>query len=432
MLKLFRKNKIFRDAVKYTSVLPTDLGFAPQNIYLTVSECLVSVGSSVAIGDCVGKNEKGVSVFSGISGKVIDIKAISKKILEINIKNDFEKKISGEVLPFGKRNAVKITDLTPEILVREVEAAGINTRGRQISQTDRTLCERITESFGKAKQMVVNCVCGEPYDSASDRVMLENPLDIINGMKIIMCALKIGEGFILLDTQSKAQANSLFREIKEGDNIKVILADAQYPSDSEHLIIHALTSIELSTAKNAERLACAIFDWREVFAIGRAFVWGERETGETVTVSGDVSEPMNLRIPYGTKISDVITYCGDSGAPETRIIVGGLLRGREVSDKETFESGMSPIIVLDEENIPRFEGQRCIRCGACAQVCPMMLMPMYLGFAATVGSRSLAKVFDISACIECGACQYVCSSEIPILANIRKIKKNASDGGEGK
>ena len=432
MLKFFRKNKIFRDAVKYTSALPTDTDFAPKNIYLSLSECLVLAGDSVAIGDLVGKKGDGTLVYSGISGRVVSAEKLSDGSFEIVIENDFAKSVSESVLPFGKRNAIKVSDLTPEMLIKEIKEAAITTRGREISEKPRTLCEKVEAAIGKARQIVINCTCADPYDSAADRATLEAPSDIVNGMKILMSALKIGEGFIVLDSEGRARADSLSREIGEGDNIKIVLADVPYPSDNEHLIIYALTSIELSASKNAERIACAVFDWREALAIGRAFVFGERESAENVTVSGDITEPMNAKIPYGTKFSEIIAYCGESAAPQTRIIVGGLLRGREVSEDDVFESSMSPIVILDAESIPSFEGEKCIKCGECARNCPMMLMPMYLYFAGIKGQGRASRLLDADACIECGACQYVCPSEIPILSSIRHLKKQGNGGGDDK
>ena len=122
MLKLFRKNKIFRDAVKYTSALPTDTHFAPKNIYLSLSECLVSAGDLVAIGDLVGKSLSGAFVYSGISGRVTSAEKISEGSFEIVIENDFTKSVSENALPFGKRNAIKVPNLFKKLLAREDRA----------------------------------------------------------------------------------------------------------------------------------------------------------------------------------------------------------------------------------------------------------------------------------------------------------------------
>ena len=427
MLKLFRKNKAFRDAAALMSELPIDKNFAPQNIHLTVASCDLAAGDAVCIGDCVGNDRNMRKVYSGISGMVSEITELSDGSFEMTIENDFMRTVSADCVPFGKKNGIKVTDLTPEILNSVIYDAGISSRVRQLFSEEKTLSERINEAFGKAKQIVINCVGGEPLDSAVERVSVEQACDIINGMKILMSALKIGEGVIVFDSQNKAGAEAVSAHILEKDNIKAILADVPYPADNDHTILYALTSIELSRSKNALRVSCAVFDWRETVAIARAFLYGEKETGETVTVSGDIPDPMTTHIPYGTKFSEIFSYCGESLALETTVIVGGLLRGREVSEEDVFGSGLSPVILCGEENISSFDGERCVRCGECAHACPMMLMPMYLSFACSLNKASLAARFDIDSCIECGACQYVCPSEIPILGHIRKVKYGIED-----
>jgi electron transport complex protein RnfC len=338
-------------------------------------------------------------------------------------------------VPFGKENNVKVTDLTPEILIDVIEKSAVKTRGRQIALTDRDICQRIKDSFGKANRIIINCVGGEPYDTSVARILAENTSDLLNGMKIIMAAMKIGEGIILLDGENTEAANIIAGMLGNDDNISVVLSEPSYPADNEHSAVYALTSVELSRAKNAEIVKYAVFDIREAISVARAFVYGERETGEVATLSGEgFGSPKNVYIPYGTKISEIADFADISKNKDVKIIVGGVIRGREITREDVFAAGMSPIVALKAENLPKFDGSRCRRCGECMRACPVLLMPMYLSLAGRMNKKKLGKRFDISACTECGACQYVCPSGIPVLDNIRKIKKicenNTNGGGD--
>lgn len=446
MLKLFRKNKAFYDAEKKTSDLPIDYKFAPKEIYLTLFECEVSEGNAVSIGEKIGYSLNKNPIYSGISGKVSEIVKISDKEYRMKIENDFANTLSDSVIPFGKKNNIKVTDLTPEILIDVIEKSSVKTRGKQISLTDRNISQRIKDSFGKAKQIVINCVGGEPYDTSVARILAENSKDILTGMKIVMAAMKIGEGAIFIDSENIEAAKILSGKLKSGDNIKVVPSKPSYPADNDHNVIYTLTSVEISRAKNVEKVKCVVFDIREIVSVARAFVYGQRETGEVVTLSGEAFEKsMNVYIPYGTKISEIADYADIIKGNSVKLFAGGVLRGREITRDDIFESRMSPIVALKTESIPRFEGIRCVRCAECMRACPMFLMPMYLSLAGKLGtkknSKKLGKLFDINSCTECGLCQYVCPSGIPILENIRKIKnadereesKNAttqSDGGD--
>lgn len=423
MLKLFRKNKAFCKADKLTYGLPIEKNFSPKGIYLSVSETCVSVGEEVGIGSLVGKNSDGASVCSGISGKISEIKKMSDSKYGVKIENDLAKRQGEYLRPFGDENNIRVTDITPEMLISVMKKASVKTRGHQISANDRTVFQRVEDSFGKARQIVINCVGGEPYDSSFKRIMLENASDVINGMKLVMAVMKIGEGVLLLDSESNECANTLSSMLAQKDNIKVVLADMAYPTDNEHNVIYTLTSIEISRKRSAERVGCVVFDLHEILAVARAFIYGEVETCEIITVSGDaLSKPMNLKVPYGTKISEIADYCGVNKDIDVKIIAGGVLRGKEVGTEDVFEVGMSPLVILNAKRIPSFNGVRCMRCGSCMRACPMLLMPMYLSLSGFSGVKAFGKMFDISACTECGVCQYVCPAGIPILKNIRRMK----------
>jgi electron transport complex protein RnfC len=436
MLKLFRKNKIFRDAEKKTLNAPIDYNFAPKEIYLTACEVALSVGAAVRIGEKIGCGTDKMPIYSGISGKVSEIVKVSDNEYRVKIENDFSGSVSDSVVPFGKENNVKVTDLTPEILIDVIEKSSIRTRGRQIAFNERDICQRIKDSFGIANRIIINCVGGEPYDTSVRRVLAENGEDLINGMKIIMAAMKIGEAAVLLDSENREEANLLSGMLMPSDNVKIVLADPSYPADNEHSAVYTLTLTELSRAKNAERAKYVVFDIRETVSVARAFVYGERETGEVVTLSGEgFASPKNVYLPYGTKISELADYADINKDENIKILVGGVLRGREAALEDVFEAGMSPVVALREKDIPRFDGIICTKCAECMRACPMLLMPMYLSFAGKTHKKKMGKRFGVDFCIECGICQYVCPSGIPILENIRKIKnvcENTAEGGGDK
>ncbi len=327
--------------------------------------------------------------------------------------------------PFGIESDVKVTDLTPEMLVNVIKDKNIKTHLVSMISDERDLSGRINVSVGNAKQIVLRALSGEPYDTSYCRLALENTHGIINGMKIVMAALKIGEGVILLDKDASSEANSFSLALKENDNIKIILKDMKYPADNEHLIMHTLTSVEISRKRGAERMGCFVLDLKEALAISRAFLKGESEKSETVAISGDaLKRPLNIEIPYGKtfrEIADICETVDGCDSENTALIAGGVMHGREVSADTVFEPNMSPIVFLKKKKIPKFVGKKCIKCNACAKVCPMLLLPMYFYTGGGFG-KTVAESFDMSACIECGACQYVCPSRIPILDCVRALK----------
>jgi electron transport complex protein RnfC len=66
--------------------------------------------------------------------------------------------------------------------------------------------------------------------------------------------------------------------------------------------------------------------------------------------------------------------------------------------------------------------QACIRCGLCAQACPVSLLPQQLFWFAQGKEVEKLEQHNLFDCIECGACSWVCPSHIPLVQYYRASK----------
>jgi electron transport complex protein RnfC len=64
----------------------------------------------------------------------------------------------------------------------------------------------------------------------------------------------------------------------------------------------------------------------------------------------------------------------------------------------------------------------CIRCGDCASVCPVRLLPQQLLWYAHADDEKKLRDFGLTDCIECGCCDLVCPSHIALTADFRRAK----------
>jgi len=72
---------------------------------------------------------------------------------------------------------------------------------------------------------------------------------------------------------------------------------------------------------------------------------------------------------------------------------------------------------------PRAGGELpCIRCGECAAVCPVQLLPQQLFWYTCADDEKKLREFGLIDCIECGCCDLVCPSHIPLTADFRMAK----------
>jgi electron transport complex protein RnfC len=67
----------------------------------------------------------------------------------------------------------------------------------------------------------------------------------------------------------------------------------------------------------------------------------------------------------------------------------------------------------------------CIRCGDCADVCPVGLLPQQLHRGVLAADAAVLERHGIEDCIECGCCDYVCPSGIALTAGFRGARTEA-------
>jgi Na+-translocating ferredoxin:NAD+ oxidoreductase subunit C len=92
------------------------------------------------------------------------------------------------------------------------------------------------------------------------------------------------------------------------------------------------------------------------------------------------------------------------------------------------------LLALDEKaaNLPKESA--CIRCGKCAEACPMGLLPLYINLHASKENVEELKKYNTNDCIECGSCSFVCPAKRYLVQSIRlgkaQLRQAAAKGGQ--
>ena len=84
--------------------------------------------------------------------------------------------------------------------------------------------------------------------------------------------------------------------------------------------------------------------------------------------------------------------------------------------------GTGALLLLTEKQTRRHEEGNCIRCGKCADACPMGLEPFLLNRLYKAGDLDALEKNAAQDCIQCGCCLYSCPSYIPLLDNISQAR----------
>lgn len=326
----------------------------------------------------------GVPCVSPAEGIITDLRERSHPLLgdipfaQIEVTGSYRKQMVREQ---------PLTRYAPEEIVNIAFNAGI------IDELDGVpLCEKL--SSGHSPQTALAAVIDEePYVSSSVKSLLEYPRRLSEGLRL--AARACGAEKMSIHVFSEPGSESFLPQWAGG--IEVTSFSAKYPVLPYYL------------QKQVSTLA---FGPQALIALSLAAMRLKPCVRGIVTVAGDaVPRPLNLRLTYGTRLSDVLRYAGADGE-RNQVLLGGPLRGAVCTDLSLpVTPGVRAITVLRPR--PKALGI-CLGCGACIRVCPARLQPANIMRAYEAGDLARAAAFGAEQCIGCRCCSYICPTGVPV------------------
>jgi len=136
-----------------------------------------------------------------------------------------------------------------------------------------------------------------------------------------------------------------------------------------------------------------------------------------ITVTGkDIVTPSNLLVRLGTPMRALLEACGGIPPNIGKLIAGGPMMGRSLTNFDTpITKGSSGILAFNETESLRQPIENCIRCAKCIGVCPIGLEPYLISIVADQNDWEELERLHVMECIECGCCQFTCPAHRPLL-----------------
>jgi Na+-translocating ferredoxin:NAD+ oxidoreductase subunit C len=210
-------------------------------------------------------------------------------------------------------------------------------------------------------------------------------------------------------------------KVKDYPGISVEPLKVKYPQGAEKQLIKALTGREVPSGKLPIEVGCVVHNVGTAFAVYEAVQKNKPLVERVVTVTGkNLKNPSNFLVRIGTPVSALIEAAGGLPADTGKVVNGGPMMGKAVSDLEVpVTKGTSGILLFSENEASRKPVLNCIRCARCLSICPMGLEPYLLAVLADKKRFEDCEAERIMDCMECGSCLYICPSGRPLLDQIR-------------
>lgn len=264
----------------------------------------------------------------------------------------------------------------------------------------------------------------EPWLTCDDRLMREQANKIVMGGQLIMKAVGVNKCYIGIEANKPQAMAAMKKEAAALPGMEVVELKTKYPQGGEKELVTAILGVDVPSGALPVSVGAIVDNVATAAAIYDAVCLGLPLIKRVVTVTGpSLTSPGNFLVPLGTPISALIEAAGGLPADTGKVIAGGPMMGRAVSNLESpTVKGLSGLLILPESMSVRGKEENCIRCARCLEACPMGLEPYLLLALARHSRWADMKTALALNCIECGSCQYICPSNKPILDFIKAGK----------
>lgn len=256
-------------------------------------------------------------------------------------------------------------------------------------------------------------------------LMREHAAEVVGGAQILLHALGLKICFIAVESDKPDALHKLADVLNEISDERIALKQVPsiYPSGGEDQLVQLVTNREVPSGGLPTDVGCLV---QNVATAAAIYDWIEKNEpliSRITTITGDgIPMPMNVRSRVGTTVADVVNFAGGYTENAKQLIIGGPMTGRSVTtDRVPLVKATNCVLVMSETPSPGPE-MPCIRCGDCAAVCPVQLLPQQLFWYACADDEKHMRSYGLTDCIECGCCDLVCPSHIPLTADFRKAK----------
>ena len=398
------------------------------------SQPCVAKGDHVKIGQVIGEpvGFLGLPVHASVSGEVVSVEPIpylsEQPAMCVTIHNDFADEWV-ELHPLGS-----VETVDPALIIPAIKNAGICGLGGASFPTHVKLSIKPEQ---KCDCIIANGAECETHLTCDHRLMLENPVRVVDGLRAAMRAINVKEGIIAIE-DNKPDAIEAMRKACQGrEGVRVQVLKTKYPQGGEKQLIEAVTGRQVPSGGLPIQAGVIVMNVATCAAVADAVIDGKPLVERIVTVTGAVREPANLRLRIGTITEDIIGECGGFSGDVGKVIFGGAMTGMCAPNTSIpIAKATGGILVLDKQDAASVEEGPCLRCGKCVEVCPIGLHPLKIKIAADADRIDECKQLHVLDCTLCGSCSFICPAHRWLTASFKvakqKLAAQAKKGGSGK
>lgn len=304
-----------------------------------------------------------------------------------------------------------------QTLLNAVEAAGVIGAGGAGFPTAAKL-------KGQADTLIINGAECEPLLNVDQVLMIQYADVLIQTLATLLQYTGAGQGIIAVKGKHKEAVQVLTEAIGSTEKIKLFKLEDKYPVGDEQLLVQNVTGRTIPPGGLPVQVGVIVINVETLYNIARALE-GKAVTHKFLTITGDVKQPVTIRVPLGISVGELLCLAGGPKNKDYLLIEGGPCMGKPITAGKPVTKTTKGLVVLPV-NHPLANSYRslkknlncalsiCSQCRQCTDLCPRNL----LGHPLEPHRIMRAVIYNIAdpvalpqalLCSECGVCElYTC------------------------
>ncbi|MCL2117516.1 MAG: 4Fe-4S dicluster domain-containing protein [Planctomycetaceae bacterium] len=277
-----------------------------------------------------------------------------------------------------------------------------------------------------ADTVVINAAECEPLLHKDKELLLHRTAQFVSGLQIAMQLTGATRGIVGIKKKYGGVIDAVQSQLLTHMSVAP-LGDA-YPSGDEFCLVYETLGRIIPPGQIPLNVGAVVMNVETAFNVA-ATANNTPVTEKWLTVGGDVTHPVTIRVPVGAPLAACLPASGGVTIPNPRYVIGGVMMGyleQDLSKPVTKTTG--GIIVLPEDHLivqrkswdwqktARAGKAACDQCSYCTELCPRYLLghPIEPHRAMRSLGFNLSKAADVPGtqfCCECNLCSYVSCPE---------------------
>jgi Na+-translocating ferredoxin:NAD+ oxidoreductase RnfC subunit len=279
----------------------------------------------------------------------------------------------------------------------------------------------------KVKTVIVNGAECEPLLKVDQQLMDKKADEILYALNKVFDETESEVGIIALKGKYKSAINTLNSKIKDYPKLQLFMLENFYPAGDEQILVYEVTNKIVPEGGIPLNVEVIVINVETLLNVYNA-INGIPVTEKYLTITGEVKNPITVKVPIGISIEEAIEIAGGSSISDFCVIDGGPMMGKIVEDIQSpIKKNTKGLIVLKKEHkivqskIKSIQATirdariACCQCSLCTEVCPRHLLghkiePSKIMRIASYGKTCSTEISPTNTflCSECAICEQVC------------------------